>query len=345
MKHWKLTIGREKKQHFINLYFKGKRYRYWNGKSIGVNLSVKHNLELLKSAFELKLMEGWSPEKLAFQSKKEELSIVEILELGLENKTSQGCSQRYLKDIKRVIKLWIEFEETYHYKGLLITQLNKEYLSKFLIRPNWSPKTQRTIKSTLAPLLSRPQLINAIKLHKPMSKLHKPIENISEVLGEIFKFNNNLHLCCLITYGCLLRPHREVRELTWGDFTTDLSHIKLSGSRNKSGRNRIVPVPSFVREILKKSDNNLNIFTGTDKSLNPDYFKTIWSRFKRVSKLIEQDQTLYSFRHSGAIDIFKRTGSITKLQRAMGHSSINVSLTYLRGLEVPELNEEDMPMI
>jgi hypothetical protein len=27
----------------------------------------------------------------------------------------------------------------------------------------------------------------------------------------------------------------------------------------------------------------------------------------------------------------------------MGHSSINVSLTYLRGLEVPELAEEDMP--
>ena len=29
----------------------------------------------------------------------------------------------------------------------------------------------------------------------------------------------------------------------------------------------------------------------------------------------------------------------------MGHSYINVSLTYLRGLEVPELTEEDMPMI
>ena len=68
-------------------------------------------------------------------------------------------------------------------------------------------------------------------------------------------------------------------------------------------------------------------------------------RFKRVSKLIKQDQTLYSFRHSGAIEIFKRTGSISKLQKAMGHSSINISLTYLRGLEIPELNEEDMPMI
>ena len=29
----------------------------------------------------------------------------------------------------------------------------------------------------------------------------------------------------------------------------------------------------------------------------------------------------------------------------MGHSSINVSLTYLRGLEVAELKEEHMPLI
>ena len=62
-------------------------------------------------------------------------------------------------------------------------------------------------------------------------------------------------------------------------------------------------------------------------------------------RLIKDDQTMYSFRHSGAIDIFKRTGSITKLQKAMGHSSIDLSLTYLRGLEIPELNEDDMPMI
>jgi len=29
----------------------------------------------------------------------------------------------------------------------------------------------------------------------------------------------------------------------------------------------------------------------------------------------------------------------------MGHSSVNVSLTYLRGLEIPELKEEDMPLL
>jgi hypothetical protein len=58
---------------------------------------------------------------------------------------------------------------------------------------------------------------------------------------------------------------------------------------------------------------------------------------------LNKEQTLYSFIHSGAIEIFKRTDSLTKLQKAMGHSAINVSLTYLRGLEVAELTEQDMP--
>ena len=33
------------------------------------------------------------------------------------------------------------------------------------------------------------------------------------------------------------------------------------------------------------------------------------------------------------------------LKKAMGHTSINVSLTYLRGLEIAELTEEDMPIM
>ena len=100
--------------------------------------------------------------------------------------------------------------------------------------------------------------------------------------------------------------------------------------------------------ITRKKGSKSQGYIFTDsccQPLNKDYFKTLWSRFKKQSNLIEQGQTLYSFRHSGAIEIFKRTGSLTKLQKAMGHSSINVSLTYLRGLEIAELKEEDMPMV
>jgi integrase len=204
-----------------------------------------------------------------------------------------------------------------------------------------------TVKSTLSPLITefKPHLVQSIKLKKPTSTLHKPFDNINEILEAIKAYNKQLYLCCLMTYGCLLRPHREIRELTWSDFSDDLTYIHLSGNRNKSGRNRIVPVPSYVRQLLVKGERHHNIFSGRQQALNQDYFKTLWSRFKKQSNTLEQGQTLYSFRHSGAIEIFKRTGSITKLQKAMGHSSINVSLTYLRGLEIAELKEEDMPMV
>ena len=100
-------------------------------------------------------------------------------------------------------------------------------------------------------------------------------------------------------------------------------------------------MPEFIRELLEPGPKDHNIFSGTTEPYNADYFKTVWGRYKKTSSLLEEGQTLYSFRYSGAIDIFKRTGSIVKLKQAMGHSSINVSLTYLRGLEVAELTEED----
>ena len=87
------------------------------------------------------------------------------------------------------------------------------------------------------------------------------------------------------------------------------------------------------------------MFSEATQPHNKGYFSLLWRRFKRLDLDIGTSTTIYSFRHSGAIEIYKRTGSITKLQKAMGHSSINVSLTYLRGLEIPELTEDDMPVV
>ena len=81
-----------------------------------------------------------------------------------------------------------------------------------------------------------------------------------------------------------------------------------------------------------------------ERPYNPNYFKTLWGKYRKRSKLLQPNQTLYSFRHTGAIEIYKRTGSLTVLQQAMGHASLAVSLGYLRNLEVPMLRVEDMPM-
>ena len=69
----------------------------------------------------------------------------------------------------------------------------------------------------------------------------------------------------------------------------------------------------------------------------------LWSRYKKTSKVLEDGVTLYSWRHHGAVKVFEKTGSLLKLQQVMGHSDMKVSLTYLRGLEVKQLDVEDLP--
>ena len=174
----------------------------------------------------------------------------------------------------------------------------------------------------------------------------KQYEDLSFFPGyDIKSFNENLFLCCLLTYGCLLRPHQEIRNLKWGDFSEDMKHISLSGRRNKSGRNRIVPLNPYILQYLGRKEDSLNIFTNEEKPFNKDYFKTLWSRYKTQSTVLEDLQTLYSFRHTGAIEIYKRTNNLSILQQAMGHSTLAVTLGYLRGLEIPRLRLEDMPRL
>ena len=180
---------------------------------------------------------------------------------------------------------------------------------------------------------------------KEIPTLHKPFNDVHAVLEEIKAINENLFLCCLLTYGCLLRPHQEIRQLKWSDFGDDLTFISLSGRRNKSGRNRLVPISPYIREYLHPGVRTHNIFSASSTPYNPDYFKSLWTRFKKQSKLLEANQTLYSFRHTGAIEVYKKSKDVAVVQQVMGHASMQVTLGYLRNLEVPVLRVEDMPRL
>jgi len=337
-----------KQRFYVVFYNNGKRYRLFNGSKINSNLypnsypvAKRYEIAQLLAAEVFKFISSGlciqDPIRVICKSDKQ------YLKLALDNKLKGDYSDKYKSMLRFVYDGFVS-----HLTDENITSNDvKSYLNHYALGVSYN-----TIKRHLNVLINEARNIGmdsnpmeSIKAMKTKAKLHKPYKDINLILNEIKLFSDNLYLCCLMTYGCLLRPHREIRELKWSDFSDDLGYIHLSGNRNKSGKNRIVPVPIYIRELLIKGQPQHNIFTGTTRPLNEDYFKTLWGRFKRVSKLLEQDQTLYSFRHTGAIEIFKRTGSITKLQKAMGHSSINVSLTYLRGLEIAELKEEDMPMV
>ena len=69
-----------------------------------------------------------------------------------------------------------------------------------------------------------------------------------------------------------------------------------------------------------------NICSGKEEPFNADYFKSLWTRYKAQRDLISPDQTLNSFRHTGAINVYERTGNLRTVQTVMGHASMAVTL-------------------
>ncbi|MBT3365082.1 MAG: site-specific integrase, partial [Flavobacteriales bacterium] len=263
----------------------------------------------------------------------------------MKDKLKKDYSLEYQKKLRWIVKEMNAFNKE--------RRISPKLAAEFLNQPKWSPAMRNNIRGHFLSLEDKlhqygyeGSVKRLCKKERVTETLHKPFKDVSSILKDIESFDKRLHLCCLLAYGCLLRPHREIRLLTWNDFNEDLTMISLAGNQNKGRRNRIVPIPAYIRPFLaalRHSDyaGGANVFTGLKSPYGRGIFGDLWGRYKRHSNLLEEGQTLYSFRHSGSIDIFKRTGSITKLQKAMGHSSINVSLTYLRGLEVAELKEED----
>ena len=333
-------------EYYIHFKLNGKRNRLSNGKKINVPLYPNDypKNQRKKKADELAYLvyDYLHKNNYSFNESSKPFSLDHFDEV-IKSKLSEPLSPKYVSTLESLSKLLRE-------EFRLNSSIGIKFTDK-LLKSYKNPTSFNTIRRHLNVLLNHLKergfdaKPTSLKPLKQIEILHKPITNLNEVLEDIRAYNHNIYLCALFTYCCLLRPHREVRLLKWKDFSDDLKYVSVDGSRIKSKRNRIVPVPEIIRSSLSVGQPDHFIFTNSPVEFNDDYFKTLWSRYEKQSKIIDKEVTLYSFRHTGAIDLFKRTGSITKLQSAMGHSSIRVSLTYLRGLEVPELNEEDMPMI
>ena len=316
----------------------------FSGNKIGSSLSPNsYPLRLRKSKTELLAKEVYNYLVRNDYSFDKPINSLERFDQLMSAKLSEPLSKTYRKALN-------DLASKLRQRLVKSGDINTEYIDSLILKytNNTSYNTTRRHLNVLINYLYD----NGFKIQKSslrsrrqIETLHKPIIDVVSLLELVKLFNYNLYVCCLLTYGCLLRPHKEIRMLKWSDFSEDLSFIRLSGYRVKSKRNRVVPVPLYVRKELVKGQYDSNIFSHCKKAYNDSYFSGLWKRFKRHNKNIETGITLYSFRHTGAIEIYKRTGSLHKLQKAMGHSTINVSITYLRGLEIPELEDSDMPRI
>ncbi len=353
MEGFKCSVTRYRKDMYcISIRKNGKRYRFYNGEPIGVPvkpnlLPVKLRYKVFKELliqYHIAIKGGWSPDKDTTDAKDTPIILTsDYLYKVYEQKLQENLSTHFLKDLRSYIS---------RIASLVKKEVTEDVFQKMVDHhPHWTNTTFNTyvryaslIEKGLTKYGYTGSWSKKVKRRRKEEVLHKKFTSVQNVLSVLFSYNKDLHLCALLTYGCLLRPHREVRELTWGDFNETLTTISLAGNRNKGKRNRIIPVPAYVREHLNGGPSQHNIFSGTDKPYNQYYFAQLWQRFKKEHpEVVMPGQTLYSLRHTGAIAVYEKTKNIKILQTVMGHSDMATSLTYLRGLEVNELDVAVLP--
>lgn len=343
--HTEIEIKAVEGRAFLLYYYEGIRQREYNGNKLSLPIypnkaktqadKVKL-LKKLKFEFEKALEKGWNPlEAVALVDSP--VTLEQSIQKIVQSKLTGNYSRTYTRDIESTAKQFLEFL-TSKEKSAPPDSLSASRITTFLNLYNSSNRNYMNKRQYLNVILPGTILKTAKKkftetLHEVYSK-----DEMLEIL-KFLKLNYpRLHLVALLAYGCFLRPHEESRLLK-------LKHIRdqkiyLSGNENKGKKVRVVHIPDYVySELLPFIQSCLSsesyILTGSDWLPNYDYLKTQWSRAKKTLKqenMIKPNQTLYSFRHTAAVNVYHKTKDIYILQQLLGHSDMAVTLKYLRGL-------------
>jgi len=368
-----IICSSHKQRGYVKVYINGERHRFYNGKALGVNCNPNHAKSLKDKqkalatlAYELKkkLEAGWLPdqEKITpFSAKQATLAGEAFLEV-LQDLALSDLSELYKRDIRWVGEAFHQYLKD---SGLDLAPVNtidsghiETFLKQYRHSSTYYMNKRRTLGGIFARLVKQ-KLVFANPVYETSTlsekaTLHKAYTQpqLTKVLSHLKKDHPKLHLCALLMYGCFLRPHQEIRLLYRRHINEDFTRIVLGGDENKGGRIRTVLVPNYVREEmyqqkideLRESDN---LFSECIQHYNGDYFKRAWTRAKRPlleAGTIDEKHTLYSFRHTAAINLYMKTKDLYKVQQAMAHSSMTVTLTYMRSLGIMNsLTENDMP--
>ncbi|WP_298737263.1 tyrosine-type recombinase/integrase [uncultured Chitinophaga sp.] len=359
-------------RYFVFAHIEGKRFKLYNGRALSINCNPnkaktdkdrEKALSMLCYHLKKKLEQGWRPDQQTDQPKKAAaISSGRAFQQLKTQIEQEAVSSLYRRDLLALCERFASYLKKNKREATPLSSLTSDHMDEFL-RPFRTTATnymnrRRTLSSLFARLIAMKMLSsNPVKdtgKLKQIAYLNLPYKQgqLQKVLQFVRERHEDVYLCCLLMYGCLLRPHQEIRLLRRGHFDEGITKISLSGEQNKSRRIRTVLVPLYVQEELIRRgipefEEGVNLFTRGTGVFNASYFNTAWSRIKEDmlrEGLISESHTLYSFRHTAAVNMYLKTKDPYKIQQAFGHSSLRVTLLYLRNLGlVVDTSLEDLP--
>jgi len=152
-----------------------------------------------------------------------------------------------------------------------------------------------------------------------------------------------LLLFCEFVFYCFIRPRSELRYLRVSDihFKDRIIQISAKVSKNKQAQPVLIPdafFPSLAH--LQEEPPNRYLFPGK-KEGKPIGYNTLGNRFTKVLEHLgfnTAEYSVYSWKHTGAVELYRATGDLLGLQEQLRHHSLDQVKEYLRQLHITDFS-------
>lgn len=159
-----------------------------------------------------------------------------------------------------------------------------------------------------------------------------------------------LFLHCMFVYFTGIRPRSELVKVKIGDIFWEKKKVAVHGNFSKNHKTEYVGLArSFMPYILhlQTMPPRDYIFPGKLNPEKPASYNYFGEKFRKVLDGFGygRDYQLYSWKHTGAVEVYQKTKNLIALQRWARHADVRTTQLYLRQLGIEDFEDfyEEFP--
>lgn len=189
--------------------------------------------------------------------------------------------------------------------------------------------------------------LNSICLKKEKNNIFILSKDEQSLLEKVLKEKINIRKICILL--CLYTGLRvgEASGLKWEDidfskkaliikrtiirvkdkeYKSNLKTILIESTPKSETSKRIIPIPNFIIELLKKykSKDNYFILSNSEKLYDPRYLEIFYKRILKKCNI--KNNKFHTLRHTFATRSIESKMDVKTLSEILGHSSVEITL-------------------
>jgi integrase len=283
-----------------------------------------------------------------------ESTVIDVVDSYL-NYISQTLSEKTFQSYKTELKRFTKFIKKENFDAMKFTEfdivLAIDFLEDMVINQKLSNRSRNNARNTVGtmfnyyrkkkviqdnPFEEISNLKTVAKRHAALGVKHaKQMKEICLRDGE-----NQLLLYIYFIYYCFIRSGRELKELKVGDIKENTIFIGGETAKNDIGEH--IKIPSVFNKIideygLRSYPDNFYVFSENgnpgETKIKRDFMYEKHKKLLKKLNLHEKDYTIYSWKHTGVITLWKATNQDLEIIREhCRHRDLIATTKYLRDI-------------